>query len=44
MVKRLVTFSLVVPLLVLFVLWSHRNAERQNPRIDHNVCKIREGC
>ncbi len=44
MVKRLVAFTLIPPLLVLFVIWSNHNAEQMERKVDRNVCEIRQGC
>lgn len=44
MIKRIVTFGALVPLLVLLAIWAHANAERMQHRTDQVVCKVRPVC
>ncbi|WP_305783344.1 hypothetical protein [Symbioplanes lichenis] len=44
MIKRIVTYGTLGPLLVLLLLWAHHNTERFEHRTDQTVCRIRQGC
>ncbi|WP_306213912.1 hypothetical protein [Actinoplanes sp. RD1] len=44
MIKRIVTYGTLGPLLVLLLVWAHHNAERVERRTDQTVCRIREAC
>lgn len=44
MLKRVVTYGTLIPLLLLLLIWAHGHTERMERSTDRTVCEIRHKC